>query len=202
MSKTKSPFLIVEEFISPMMCDRLLDCVEFLTPDLDVNLKETRTSKFSEPADELIYLHLQQLKQQVSTYYSAQIKGTEPVEYVWLPAGAQTEVLCENSEYIRKKWLMTRNRSFTGVIMLSSHTDSRNLEYDEVYGGKYEFPQWGFGFQPIKGSLFVYPSGPHFLNAVSRVEAGDLFYAKFHFVTQQPWMFNPSDFPGNYQTWF
>ena len=88
-------------------------------------------------------------------------------------------------------------------MFLSDYSENYPFDSDyEVYGGKLEFPQHDFGFNPERGTLIMYPSGPHFINAFSEVLAGDLFAARFHFGTHMPFLYNPEEFPGDYTNWF
>ena len=71
-----------------------------------------------------------------------------------------------------------------------------------MYGGKLEFPQWGFGFNPQRGTMIVFPSGPHFINATTKVLVGELYQVKIQMTAQVPLLFNPAEYPGDYKQWF
>jgi hypothetical protein len=95
------------------------------------------------------------------------------------------------------------NRDFTGVIFLSDYQEQVPFDDEyEVFGGKLEFYSHKFGFNPQRGTLIIFPSDPHFINATSPIQAGDLFQIRFHITCTQPYLYNPKNFPGNYTTWF
>ena len=127
----------------------------------------------------------------------------ERVQFEWYPQGSVGEAHAENSNFLRGKWLRTKQRDLTAVLFLSDYQDADTLEEEfEVYGGKLEFPQHKFGFNPMRGTLVVFPSDPHFINITSGVFVGDLFQARIQLAAQVPYLYQPQDFPGNYTMWF
>ena len=58
MAAVKSPFYVVEEFISPLMCEEIVDSCDFLVPNRDQNGKEIKTQKTSDRAETIIYERL------------------------------------------------------------------------------------------------------------------------------------------------
>ncbi|MNY65935.1 hypothetical protein D3C86_2032890 [compost metagenome] len=88
---------------------------------------------------------------------------------------------------------------------MSSYNDARDDSFDpdyEVYGGKLQYPQYKFSFNPQVGTMIVHPAGPHFLHAYAPVVAGDLFYVTFHISSKLPHIYQPKDYPGDFTTWF
>lgn len=125
------------------------------------------------------------------------------MNFEWFPEESKGDFICENSEYLRHKWLRTRQRDLTGIIFLSDYQESLPFEQDyEVYGGKLEFVQHHFSFQPKRGTLIIFPSDPHFINITSKIIAGDLFQVRFHIAATQSYLYNPTVFPGDYSSWF
>ena len=52
---TKSPFFIVQDFISPMMCEDLVDTLELTVPDVDKDDHSIPTYKTHELAERVVY---------------------------------------------------------------------------------------------------------------------------------------------------
>ena len=199
----KSPFYVVEEFLSPMLCEDILLKADFTVPNTDKNGAEVMTMKSCQPADLIIFERLQNIIDDVQAYYQVLYKGTEAMKYEWFPEGSVGAIGCENSVYSRKKWLRVKPADLTGIIFLTDYQDQPNFDEGyEVYGGKLEFPQHQFGFNPKRGTLIIFPSGPHFINQTTLIQAGDLHQVRFNIVGKTPYLYNPAGFPGNYTNWF
>ena len=199
----RSPFFVVQDFISPMACEDVVDVLEFMTPDLDKDEHPVPTLKTSKVAEQVIYERFLQLIPQLEEYYGIDYKGMERIQFEWYPQGSAGEAHAENSNFLRGKWLRTKQRDLTAVLFLSDYQDADTLEEEfEVYGGKLEFPQHKFGFNPTRGTLVVFPSDPHFINITSGIFVGDLFQARIQLAAQIPYLYQPQDFPGNYTLWF
>jgi hypothetical protein len=199
----KSPFFVIEEFISPLLCETILDECDFNGCNRDKEGHPQKTIKFNEQAEQIIYKKILEHLPQWEDHYSFKYKGTDSIVFEWYPTGSNSAPRSENSEYLRDVWIRTRLMDFTGVVFLSDYQDNMpfNDEY-EVYGGKLEFAQHQFGFKPNRGTLVLFPSGPHFLNNTSDIMIGDLFQVRFHISAQQVWKYIPQQFPGNYTLWF
>lgn len=203
MATAKSPFFIIKDFLNPKQTEMIVDDLGFYTPDYDKDGNPIRMIRCHEEHEQLIYNKIQQLIPTLEKYYDFEYRGTETVSFEFFPEGIVPNPICENSSYINKKWARVKDRDITGVIFLSDYQD--NLPFDseyEVYGGKLEFPQHQFGFQAQRGTLVMYPSGPHFINAVADIMAGDLFLAKFHIAASRPYLYQPEKFPGDFKSWF
>lgn len=201
--KSKSPFYIVEEFISPLLCEEIIMLCNFSVPNQDKDGHDIKTVTTSDQAEEILYERLMLLLPELMAYYQEIYKGTERMQFEWFPEGSKGEFICENSDFLRSKWLRTRSRDFTGILFLSDFSDVVPFESDfEVYGGKLEFAQHRFGFNPRRGTLIVFPSDPHFINITSNILVGDLYQVRMQLATKRPYIYDPSMFPGNFTTWF
>lgn len=199
----KTPFFVVQDFVSPMMCEDIIDQCDFNVPDTDKEGHYIKTVKTCEPAEAAIYERLYKLIPTLQQHYGFDYKGTERMAFEWFPEGSQGQFQCENSEYLRGKWLRTRNRDFTAVLFLTDYQEKVPFERDyEAYGGKLEFVQHQFGFQPNRGTLIVFPSDPHFINITTKLLLGDLFQVRIQMVAKTPYIYDPRKFPGNYTVWF
>lgn len=204
----RSPFLVIENFVSPMMCDGLRQSIDFIMPDIDIkgNPQLKKVDNISNISLQCTTTQLQQsLIDNVEQYYGIECDSVIKHSVLeWYPAGFKDSVFkSENSEYLREKWVKVRDNDFTCVIMLNDYQDTPPIDDDyEIYGGKLEFPQHGFGFNHKMGTLIVFPSGPHFINAIAQVSMGNLKIAKFYIKSKSLYLYQPSDFPGDYTTWF
>lgn len=199
----KSPFFVVQDFISPLLCEHIIDAAECFSPDTDIKGTPVKTVKHNKQTQQIVMERLSSIIPSIEQHYNVDYKGTEPMNVEWFPEGSEGIIACESSSFIKGKWVKTKDREFSGVLFLNDYHDK--IPFDntfEVYGGKLEFPQWGFGFNPQRGTLVVYPSGPHFINKTSSILVGDLYQVKIHIATHEPFLFNLKDFPGNYTNWF
>lgn len=201
--KYKSPFYVVEEFVSPLLCEEIIDLAGFTVPNTDKDGREIKTTKTSSMAEQVVYERLLLLIPELSAYFALMYKGTEHMQFEWFPQGSAGEFVCENSEFLRQKWLRTRSRDLTAILFLSDYQDSPKFDSDyEVYGGKLEFIQHQFGFNPVRGTLIAFPSDPHFINITTPIHVGDLYQVRIQLAATKPFIYQPQDFPGNFTTWF
>ena len=152
----------------------------------------------------MIFERLQPFVPNIEQYYNIKYKGTEVIDFEWFPEGSVGEAQCENSQFTpAKKWLRNRDRDLSAILFLVDYQDQAPFDSEfEVSGGKLEFAQHDFGFVPERGTLIMFPSVPHFINATAEVLAGDLYQARFHIGAMAPFLYDPQDFPGNYTNWF
>lgn len=199
----KSPFFVVEEFLSPLACEDIVSHINFTVPDMDTNDRPIKTHTTNDLAQSIIFNSLEPLIPRIEQYYNFEYKGTETMSFEWYAQDVEGTFACENSAFVRGKWLRVRPRDVSAILFLSDYNDRMPFEDEyEVYGGKLEFPQHQFGFLPRRGTLIAYPSDPHFINMTAAVLAGDLYQARMHIAAQAPLIYQPSDFPGDFTKWF
>jgi hypothetical protein len=203
MATPKSPFFVVQDFLSPKQCEKIVDDLDFYTPDYDAEGNPIKMYRYREESEAVIFDRLQLLIPDIMKYYDTEYRGTETIQFEYFAEGVEATPICENSNYLRKKWTRTKDRDLTAVLFFSDYNDNPPFDSDyECYGGKLEFPQHGFGFNPQRGTLVVYPSGPHFINATTPIQNGDLVQARIHIASKLPYLYDPTQFPGDYRTWF
>jgi hypothetical protein len=200
----KSPFLVVQDFLSPLLCEQIVDDLNFIYPDKDQDGRPVKTMKSHDRSEDVIFQHLQNLIPKVESHYDIEYRGTTQMKFEWYPQACDGEKPhCENSEYMGKKWVRTKDRDLTGIIFFCEYQDHTPFDGDfDVYGGKVEFAQHQFGFNPNRGTLILFPSEPHFINGTTQIRAGDSFQVRFHMAATKPYLYDPSLFPGDYETWF
>lgn len=201
--KVHSPFFVRQEFVSPLVCEEIVDNLNLTVPDTDKDDHPIKTQRFNTLIEEYLFDRIQDLVPEIETHFNIQYRGTERMTFEWYAEGCSGEQPhCENSSFVRQKWLRTKDRDLTGILFLSDYHDKTPFDGEfEVYGGKLEFPQHHFGFSPQRGTLIIFPSGPHFINSTTEILAGDLLQVKFHIAASNIYLYNPSDFPGNFQSW-
>ncbi len=203
MAVAKSPFYVVQDFLTPKQCEMIVDDLGYYSPDVDKDGAPIKMMRNHADSEKIVYGKFMPLIPKLEEYYKFEHRGTEIVTFEFLAEGVTPEAVCDNSKWVNKKWVRTKDRDFTATIFLSDYQDQLPFDSDyEVYGGKLEFLQHQFGFNPVRGTLIVYPSGPHFINAIADIIAGDLFLAKFHIAAQAPFLYQPVNFPGDYTSWF
>lgn len=98
-----SPFYVVQEFLSPLQCEKVLELLRFSEiPDYDKDDRPTKTTKTSDLAQELIFERLEALIPDIEAHYSLAYKGTEEMSFEWYPEGCvQQTPQCNNSRFLR-----------------------------------------------------------------------------------------------------
>jgi len=192
----KSPFLIYENFISPSLCENIVDQTGWVIAE---KASHTTDDAFSDIIIDKINVILPQIEQQFETTN----KLVEPVNFERIPSGVGSDPQCESSTYVKTQWIKTKRRDFCGVLFLTDYNDTAPIDPEfECYGGKLEFPNHKFGFNPRRGTLIIYPSDPRFINSVSNVQVGTLHLMRICMESTTPYVYDPKMFPGNYTTWF
>jgi hypothetical protein len=192
----KSPFIIEHNFISPQQCERIIkDCNSSIQGNIPGFIDETLT--------DLVLTGVEQLQDKIFETYNISINDvTKPVVNI-IKQNNDTEIGCDNSRYLRKKWVRLYAVDLTGIVFFNDTNFAPPFDTDyEVYGGKLEFPQHQFGFNSKRGVMIMFPSGPHFVNKFTMPEIGNLYYAKFNITADSMFLYQPSDFPGDYTNWF
>lgn len=202
---TKSPFYIVEEFISPLMCEDIIERLDNVSPNRDENETPILTIKTNRLTEiRILPLITEELVPALEKYYGFNYLGTLPFEFEWYPAGYKhMPARCDNSNLAKGKWYRTNEKDFVGVIFLNDYRDTPPFDpYFEVVGGKLAFPTHNFSFIPKRGQLIVFPGEQHFINSVQDVLYGNLNILKFYISAVDDYVYDPSKFPGNYEQWF
>jgi hypothetical protein len=199
----KSPFVVIPNFISPSLCEQIVDNVGFNKPVINNNGVPLASSVRDDEYDQVLFARLKPHIKSFEQYYDFQYSSTERFSFEWLPLDCQMDVHCENAEYRDNAWIKNKNRDFTGVIFLCNFNERAPFDTDfECYGGKLEFINHQFSFNPNRGTLVLFPSEPRFCNASSRVIAGDAYQARFHIAAKSSYIHDMSKFPGDYRSWF
>ncbi len=199
----KSPFIVIQNFISPMQCENLVDECNFIIPNKDKDENGTKTVVKNDYVERIIYKKIEEILPYMQEYYEFEYKGINTIQVEWFPVGSMQEHKAENSILTNNKWVRNNINDFTAILFLSDYQDHPPLDGEfEVYGGKLEFLYHKFGFNPTRGTLIIFPSGPNFVNCTSRVYMGNLYQIRLQITATPHWKYDMTKFPGNYTNWF
>lgn len=208
----RSPFFVIEDAVSPAKCDVIIRQLGLKVPSLDESGKPLKHERLVKDAElvEFIQSSIQGNLSALEERYDAGIKNFEtPLfrQYFENPGSPAEMHGCENARYTRKKWVKVKDVDLVGYLWLKDYNNSVPLDPRfETYGGKLEFPAYDFSLVPARGTMVVFPAGPHFITAISPILVGTLelikVSMKLHTADGSPWLYQPTNFPGNYQEWF
>lgn len=211
-SEINSPFLIVEHFISPGACEKLVHDLGISVPSLNAKGDPIKSERILNSAE-----HVQMFKSlvqsevdRIESKYDGKVVGMEPPMFQQYFEDAKNPAEshgCENAKYLRKKWVKVKDVDLVGYVWLKDFNGGIPLDPRfEVYGGKLEFPAYDFSLMPQRGTLVLYPAGPHFITAVSPILVGSLEQVKVTVKLKARdgavFIYQPSNFPGTFQEWF
>lgn len=206
----KSPFLIAENFLSPMLCEKIVSDITVAAPDTDINGDPQKLERHNIFWEQEITSRFRDLIPEITDKYDCEYRGLQKPLFQYYPENAKAPAEgpgCENSKYIRKKWVMYKDVDLVGFIWLKDYNENIPLDPSyEVYGGKLEFPAYNFSLVPQRGTLVLFPAGPHFITVTSPVLLGSLYQIKLNVsITAKNgarWFYQPSEFPGTWNEWF
>jgi len=201
--KARSPFLVFTDFLSPMQCERILDNIRVISPDIDQEGIPVNMERTHDESEQLIYQKLKEVLPQIEERFTIKTSGVEKLKFQFFPENPKKPARlpgCENSQFLRKKWVKIKDIELTGVLWLKEYQDSVPLDPNyEVYGGKLEFPTYDFSLVPQRGTLILFPAYPHFVQCISPVLVSDLYQVKVNIAGTSPdgspWIYQPANFP-------
>lgn len=206
---SKSPILMFEDFVSPLLCEEIVDSCLVEAPDTDENNQPIMNMRFNRLAElRLSEAIAEVLIPELESYYDFEYKGMHPFEIEYYPQGCKNnKQRCENSVFVatkgKKSWHRTSSKDFCAVLFLKDYRDKKPLDpYYEVMGGKLQFLNHNFSIKPKRGTLVVFPGEEHFINCTSDITYGDLHQVRFYIAATKPYIYDRHKFPGDYTTWF
>lgn len=202
LKESKSPFLIFKNFISPKFCEELVKNIAFEEKHKNQNNFFVRESEYGE---KILISKLQEIViGKIQNHYGVTIKGSEKFKFEKYVEGSMDLHKVENSKKMKDgKFLKVNGRDFTGVLFLKNYREKLPFDYEtEVMGGKLEFFQYNFGFNPERGTLVLFPSGINFINVTAPISVGELYQVRMQFLCTIPYFYNPEEFQGNFYSWF
>lgn len=200
----KSPFILVENFLTKNECEDLILSLQHSIPNRDEKNYAIKTIKYNQLAEIRIMPKLDDFLDQTEPYYGFTTKDISPFNFEWYAETYKGGMLkADNALYINNKWVKSRDIDFTILIFLSdSKTTSITDTMFECFGGKLEFFNHKLTITPKAGTILMYPANDHFLNTFTEVGLGNLNCIRVEITASIPYVYNPKDFPGDYRTWF
>lgn len=205
----RSPFIIVQDFLSPQLCERIIQDIEVKSPDTDKDGNPSKLERHFLFWENDIAERVHALIPQIEHQYDASYRGLDQPLFQFYPEFAKAPAEnpgCENSKYLRKKWVQYKDVDLVGFIWLKDYNDNVPLDpRHEVFGGKLEFPVYNFSLVPQRGTLVLFPAGPHFITVISPILLGDLYQIKLNISLNDKsggrWFYQPANFAGTWQQW-
>lgn len=205
----KSPFLIQQDFLSPLICESIINDIEIQQPDVDRNGDPIKTERHCLQWEQEIIERFHEVIPDIEARYDATYRRLEKPLFQFYPENAKAPAEkpgCESSQYVRKKWVKTKDVDLVGYVWLKDFNSDVPLDpRHEVLGGKLEFPAYNFSLVPQRGTLVVMPAGPHFINTISPILLGSLYQIKLNINIKTKdggmWFYQPSNFPGRWSDW-
>lgn len=202
----KSPFLVFEEFLSPLQCEDIIIGNNNTYPNLDKYNKVQPLFSGNKLAESRIIPIIEDdVIPVMEQHYGVEVKGVKQFIMEWYAAGYEgtNQPRCENSIFINGKWQRSNDNDFTGIIFLNDFNDAMPFDADyEVFGGQLEFITHKFSFNPQRGTLILFPGAPNFINNTAAVKAGELTQIRFHIATHELFVYDREKFQGSFETWF
>jgi hypothetical protein len=204
MRETRSPFLVIENFISPLTCEDIVDRIGITFPETDADGRPCKSVTANRLTEIRLADYLDESREFTEEYYGVEIKGIHPLQFEFYPEGCKASPpTCENSILAGGAWRRSNNRDFVGILFLTDYQEKAPFDPSfEVRGGKLQFPTHDFGFNPKRGMLVIFPGNENFVYSTSAVEVGDLHQVKILMTASENYVYDKRSFPGNYEVWF
>ena len=199
----KPPFFVVDEFLSPLECEDIVNRSFFEFPNT-VNGVPVKSVTQNTLTQNRVLPYLEVLTPYLEQYFGYEHGGILPLNIEYYPEGCKQEgIRAENSILRDGKWHRVTENDFTGIIFLKDASTDKNFDDEfEVYGSTLQFPNHDFSFNPSRGRLIVFPSAANFNNTTISPKLGDVYQIRFHIVAMDTYNYDRHQFPGNYKTWF
>lgn len=200
----KSPFLILENFMSPMECENLLSSIDVVIPNYDRNDDPIKTVLKLPLFRQRVWNRLESYFDIIENYYNIEIESLSGVDLEWYPELCVEESpRCENSIYNGKKWTITNDHDFTIIVFLKDYNQSQDFDEEfECYGGQLEMTNHGFSINPRRGTAVIFPGNQYFINKTQSPKYGDAFQLRTNIICSNRFVYNKDLYRGNYSIWF
>lgn len=205
----RSPFIIRPDFLSPLTCEKILDDLDKTAPNFDDDGNQLKIERTNLAWEQDIIDRFQDVKPEIEERYDATYRGLEKPLFQLYPENAKIPAEppgCENAKYLRKKWVQFKDVDLVGFVWLKDYNNAVPLDpRHEVFGGKLEFPAYNFSLVPQRGTLVMFPAGPHFITAISPILLGTLPQIKLTVSIKEKdgsnWFYQPAKHPGKWADW-
>lgn len=180
-----------------------------MAPNMDADGNPMKIERTNLEWEQDIVERFQEVKEEIETRYDATYRGLEAPLFQLYPENAKfpaEQPGCENARYLRKRWVKVKDVDLVGFVWLKDFNSNVPLDpRTEVYGGKLEFPAYNFSLVPQRGTLVMFPAGPHFITVISPILYGSLPQIKLTVSIKEKnggmWFYQPGQFPGKWSDW-
>lgn len=204
--KIKSPFVVIEDFISPLECEDIVQRLNLQFPNIDKDNHSIKTVLSNKLTEIRLLPYIEEIMPNLEQYFNFKCYGITEFEFEWFPTNFKLDApRCENSMQVRGEWIKSNGKDFCGIIFLNDYQEESPFDESyEVFGGKLEFLNHNFSFTPARGRLVIFPGNEYFINHTSSIYAGSLTQIRFHISADpsKPFIYKPENFRGDYNSWF
>jgi len=202
----ETPFLIIKEFISPLLCERILDDlrVDKAVPMIGQDGKPKVTILASRLNSNRIMKTFDHVTNELEKKFDTIYMGTHNLMFEWYPPNYEpTQLKTDGYVQSREKgWVRYNLIDFTGILWLNDYNDKPDFDpYFEVNGGNLEFPAFDINFRPQRGTLVIFPTAPNFANSIAPINIGSLTQVRLQIRSTKPYEFDPKRFEMNPDNW-
>lgn len=202
----KIPFLIVENFISPLMCEQIISDLRIDSAFPTIGQDGTpKSTIFSSRLNSNRLMNLfEPVVEGIEKRYDVDYMATHNLMFEWYPTNYRpTKVKTDGYMQSRDEgWVRYNLVDFTGLLWLNDYNDATNFDpMFEVNGGNLDFPMFNINFQPRRGTLIVFPTAPNFAHSVAPINVGSLTQVRLQIRTETPYKFPKEDFEMNPDNW-
>jgi len=202
--QSKSPFILVEDFLSLEQCEDIVLSMKHSIPDRNRENYPIKTFKTNALAEIRIMPEFDDFLDRAEPYYGFKTQAISPFMFEWYAEGFQGDSpKADNGIYTNGKWVKSGNVDFAVIIFLSTAKDTSISDtLMECFGGKLEFLNHNLTIKPKAGTMLMFPANSHFLNTFTEVGLGNLNCIRIHLAATTPYEYKMENFPGDYRTWF
>ena len=200
----KSPFLVLKNFISPMECERLVDSIDTSFPNVNNDDVPIKTILRLPVYQNRLWARIEDFFEIIENHYGVEVDAVTPIDVEWYPENCVEEApRCENSLSHGNKWKLCNDNDFTIIVFLKDYNNTRYFDNEfECYGGKLEITNHNFSFNPTRGTAVIFPSNQYFINRTASPKVGDAIQLRTHIVCTKRFVYDRSQYEGNYSVWF
>jgi len=206
LSSVKSPFLVIEETISPQRCEGIVSEYALVKPSMSIDGEPLAYERYLTKNSEVLLQEVfSQYGELIAEKYGSSIENIFPkFQQFWenVKSPAQ-QIALPGWKYARKKWTKTADVDLIAIIWMKDFNSSVPLDPRfETYGGKVEFPSFDFSFVPVRGTMIIFPAVPNFAYALSHVLYGSMEQIICGIKLNNSLEYKAENFPGTYRDWF
>ena len=122
----KSPFLIVHDFLSPMMCEKIINSNLIITPDTNAEGDPIKSERHVSAFDSELAERFRCLIPDIEQRYDCSYKALEKPVLQYFPENPKQPAQgpgCENAKFLRKQWVVHKDVDLVGFVWLKDYND-------------------------------------------------------------------------------